>query len=191
MCVFCGSAIGARASYGEAAHQIGQDLAHHGLTLIYGGGSTGLMGLVADSALRHGGDVIGIMPQALKDREIDHRGLTQMIIVNSMHERKAKMAELADAFVALAGGFGTYEELFEIITWAQLGIHSKPIVLLNTDGYYDALLQMIRHSVDEGFIRTIDHTILRVAEQSHAVIPLLNTKMSPEFRPKWLILDQT
>ena len=136
VCVFCGSRTGARPEYLEGARALGTELARRGFTLVYGGTSVGLMGAMADAALAGGGKVIGVLPQVLSDREIAHQGLTELHLVDSMHTRKAMMAELAGAFIAMPGGFGTFEELFEITTWAQLGIHHKPIGLLNVADYY-------------------------------------------------------
>ena len=145
--VFCGSNYGARDDYSDAATKLGSLLAEHGIGLVYGGARVGLMGVVADAALAAGGEVIGVMPQALVDREIAHSNLTKLHIVHSMHERKQLMADLSDAFVALPGGFGTFEELCEVLTWNQIGIHNKPCGILNTLGYYDGLLAMFNHGV--------------------------------------------
>jgi uncharacterized protein (TIGR00730 family) len=152
VCVFCGSSVGASHSYAKAAEQMGRVLALGKIGLVYGGGRVGLMGLVADSVLASGGEVIGVIPRALAEREIEHRGLTELRVVSSMHERKALMGELSDAFVALPGGFGTFEEFCEVITWAQLGLHRKPCGILNVEGYYDAFLSMFDRGVTDGFI---------------------------------------
>lgn len=152
VCVFCGSRMGTRPDYLEGARALGTELARHGLTLVYGGTSVGLMGAVADAALAQGGKVIGVLPHVLSDREIAHKGLTELHLVDSMHTRKAMMAERADAFIAMPGGVGTFEELFEITTWAQLGLHHKPIGLLNVADFYGPLLALMRRAVDEGFI---------------------------------------
>ena len=151
VCVFCGSRPGSRPEYTEAARSMGEALARRGLTLIYGGAKVGLMGTVADAARTAGGAVIGIIPQSLVRKEVAHSGLDDLRIVDSMHTRKAQMAELADAFIALPGGFGTFEEFFEIITWAQIGLHRKPCALLNVAGYYDPLLALIDHAITEDF----------------------------------------
>ena len=153
VCVFCGSNPGARPVYAEAAQALGAALAARGLELVYGGAHRGLMGLLADAVLAKGGTVIGVIPKSLVDLEIAHRGLTDLRVVLTMHERKALMAELADAFVALPGGFGTIEEFAEIVTWAQLGLHQKPHGLLNVAGYYDRFLDFLDHGVAERFIR--------------------------------------
>ncbi|WP_411346258.1 TIGR00730 family Rossman fold protein [Paenibacillus sp. WLX1005] len=151
--VFCGSSNGALELYREQAFALGQELAKRGLTLVYGGANVGLMGAVADGTLAAGGHVIGVLPHFLQDREIAHTGLSELIVVESMHERKAKMAELADGFIALPGGPGTLEEYFEIFTWAQLGLHSKPCGLLNIHGYFDPLLSMFDTMLDQQFMQ--------------------------------------
>lgn len=153
VCVFCGSNAGIRAEYGIAAQGLATVLARRGLGLVYGGGNVGLMGMLADSMLQAGGEVIGVIPQSLVAKEVAHRGVTELRIVDTMHQRKALMNELSDAFVALPGGFGTLDELFEILTWSQLGIHGKPCGLLNVAGYYGHLLAMIDHAVAEGLLR--------------------------------------
>ncbi len=152
VCVFCGSRMGARPEYLAGARALGAELARRGLTLVYGGTSVGLMGAMADAVLVGGGKVVGILPRVLSDREIAHQGLTELHLVDSMHTRKAMMAERADAFIAMPGGIGTFEELFEVTTWAQLGIHHKPIGLLNVANYYAPLLAMMKRAADEGFI---------------------------------------
>jgi uncharacterized protein (TIGR00730 family) len=153
VCVFCGANAGVRAEYGVAAQGLADVLVRRGLGLVYGGGNVGLMGTLADSMLQAGGEVIGVIPQHLVAKEVAHRGVTKLHIVDTMHQRKAMMNELSDAFIALPGGYGTLEELFEILTWSQLGIHGKPSGLLNVSGYYDGLLAMLDHAVNEGFLR--------------------------------------
>jgi len=153
ICVFCGSSLGARPAYAAAARELGRTLAERGLGIVFGGGKVGLMGVLADAALAAGGETIGVIPEALVAREIGHQGLTTLHVVRSMHERKTLMADLADAFIALPGGYGTFEEFLEAVTWAQLGIHSKPCGVLNVEGYYDALLALLRRAVADGFIR--------------------------------------
>jgi uncharacterized protein (TIGR00730 family) len=153
VCVYCGSSSGARTEYADAASAFGTLLAQRGLELVYGGGRCGLMGILADAVLNAGAKVIGVIPQDLVAREVAHAGLTDLRVVASMHERKAVMAGLADAFIALPGGVGTFEEFFEVITWAQLGLHEKPVGLLNLAGYYDSLLALLDHGVAERFIR--------------------------------------
>jgi uncharacterized protein (TIGR00730 family) len=170
ICVFLGASAGNSPVYGEAAWQFGTLLAQRGIGLVYGGGSIGLMGLVADGACAAGGEVIGVIPEALRAREQDHAGLTQLHITSTMHERKALMADLSTGFVALPGGIGTFEELFEAWTWSQLGYHSKPCALLNVNGYYDAMRQFIDHVVDEGFLRSSHRDMLMVHDDPEALI---------------------
>lgn len=153
ICVFCGSSLGARPVYQQAAVALGQVLVQRGLRLVYGGGNVGLMGVVADAVLAAGGEVIGVIPEFLAAKEIAHPHLTQLHVVASMHDRKAMMADLADGFIALPGGFGTFEEFCEILTWAQLGLHQKPQGLLNIDGFYDPLLTLFNQAVENKFIR--------------------------------------
>jgi uncharacterized protein (TIGR00730 family) len=152
VCVFCGSRMGARPEYLVGARALGAELARRGLTLVYGGANVGLMGALADAALEQGGKVVGVLPQVLRDRELAHPRLTELHFVDSMHTRKAMMAARADAFIAMPGGIGTFEELFEITTWAQLGLHHKPIGLLNVADFYGPLLALMRRAVDEGFV---------------------------------------
>ncbi|MFD1426028.1 uncharacterized protein (TIGR00730 family) [Kroppenstedtia sanguinis] len=167
ICVFCGSSPGSNPVYIEGAKQLGIALAESDITLVYGGARVGLMGAVADTVLDHGGQAIGVIPKSLVDREIAHTGLTHLHIVDSMHERKALMADLADGFIALPGGSGTLEEFFEVFTWAQLGHHQKPCGLLNLNDYYTPLLQFIDHTIREGFMK----------EDYRAIIP---SESSPE-----------
>ncbi len=171
ICVFSGSNLGIRPEYQQAARALGQELASRGLGLVYGGASVGLMGVVADAVLAGGGEVIGVLPRGLFNREVPHRHLTELREVGSMHERKALMADLADGFIALPGGYGTFDELFEIITWAQLGLHSKPIGLLDVADYFAPLLALITHASKEGFIPP-DHTKLLLREEDP--VTLLN-----------------
>lgn len=151
--VFCGSSTGKRPGYVAAAKAMGRELAARGLTLVYGGGNVGLMGQLADAALEAGGQVVGVIPRIMVGRELAHRGLTRLELVGSMHERKSRMVELADGFVALPGGFGTFDELFEVMTWTQLGIHDKPIGVLDVDGYFDAFAALCARAIDEHFVR--------------------------------------
>src|SRR5215813_14615637 len=152
ICIFCGSRTGTRPEYAETARTMGRALVRRGIGLVYGGGCVGLMGIVADAVMGGGGEVIGVIPEALVTRELAHGDITQLIIVHSMHQRKAKMAELSDAFIAMPGGYGTFEEFCEIITWAQLGLHRKPCAILNVEGYYDPLLALFDRAVTEGFV---------------------------------------
>ena len=153
VCVFCGSSPGAHEEYADAARALGRAMAARGIGLVYGGGNVGLMGIVADTVMEAGGEAIGVIPEGLLAREVGHAGLTELHVVRSMHERKAMMADLSDAFIALPGGFGTLEEFFEVLTWSQLGIHRKPCGLLNAAGFYDGLLAFFEHARDERFIR--------------------------------------
>jgi uncharacterized protein (TIGR00730 family) len=162
VCVFCGSANGASGAYLAATHALAREAARRGVRIVYGGASVGLMGALADAALTSGGEVVGVIPRALVDREIAHTGLTRLHVVETMHERKATMAELADAFIALPGGLGTLEELFEVWTWGYLGLHAKPYGLLNVDGYYEPLIQFLDHARDQGFIRAAQREMLAV-----------------------------
>lgn len=153
VCVFCGSGYGNRQSYRDAASELGRIFASEGIRLVYGGSKLGLMGIIADACLTAGGEVTGVIPRSMTEREIAHTGLNDLRIVGSMHERKALMAQLSDAFIAMPGGFGTFDELFEILTWRQIRIHSKPVGLLNVDGYFGPLLAMADHARDEGFLK--------------------------------------
>jgi uncharacterized protein (TIGR00730 family) len=163
ICVYCGANAGVSPVYAEAARALGRALVARDLALVYGGGNVGLMGIIADEVLRVGGEVTGVIPTALVEREVGHTGLTRQFIVKDMHERKAMMAELSDGFIAMPGGMGTLEELFEMLTWSQLGIHAKPIGLLNVDSFYDSLTGFIRHATEQGFIRP-QHAALIIVE---------------------------
>ncbi len=169
VCVFCGSSPGASPRYLEAAKAMGRTLAERGLALVYGGGSVGLMGAVADASLAAGGEVVGVIPRALQLREVAHAKLTTLHVVGSMHERKAKMAELADGFIALPGGMGTLEEFAETLTWAQLGLHARPCGLLDVAGYYEPLIAFFDRAVAEGFVRP-EHRRLMVVGESPAAL---------------------
>lgn len=163
LCVYCGSRLGGQAAYEAAAHQVGTLIGQRGWQLVYGGGNAGLMGTVANAALAAGASVIGVIPQSLMVRELGHPGLNELHVVDTMHQRKQMMAERADAFVALPGGIGTFEELFEVWTWRQLGYHDKPVGLLNVDGYYDRLLSFMEQAVADGFVPPSQHRLLQVA----------------------------
>jgi uncharacterized protein (TIGR00730 family) len=180
VCVFTGSSPGKRPIYQEEALKFGRALVTRGLGLVYGGGSVGLMGIVADAVLAAGGEAIGVIPQGLLLREVAHQHLTKLYTVKSMHERKALMSNLADAFIALPGGFGTFEELFEIITWAQLGIHEKPIALLNVANYFAPLLTLVQHASNEGFIPPAQTKLLQVRETVGEVLDAL-ASFTPTF----------
>jgi uncharacterized protein (TIGR00730 family) len=170
ICVYCGSRHGARPAYAEAARALGAAIGLRGWQLVYGGGKVGLMGEVADAVLAHGGRVIGVIPESLKKLEVGHLDLHELHVVPTMHVRKQMMAERADAFIALPGGIGTLEELYEVWTWSQLGYHSSPIGLLNIDGYYDDLLRFMRHSVDEGFLSADQQAAVRVGTDPQALL---------------------
>ena len=189
ICIFCGSNFGGATIYAKAAQEISTLLAQRGMGLVYGGGNVGLMGVVADAVLAHGGKVIGVIPQALVDKELAHRGLSDLRIVHSMHERKALMAELADAFIALPGGYGTLEEFCEIITWGQLGLHHKPCGLLNIDGFYTPLLAQIEHAVKMRFIRPEHRDLFVVDEQPEALLQRL-LQFHPPSLHKWIAPDE-
>lgn len=173
ICVFCGSQAGTNGLYKQAAADMGRLLTVHGYGLVYGGGHVGLMGVIADAVLASGGEVIGVIPESMVARELAHTGVTQLQVVSGMHERKARMAALADAFIALPGGYGTFEELFEVITWAQLGLHRKPIGLLNVAGYFSALKALVDHAIAEGFIRSEHRRLLSIADDPVALLATL------------------
>jgi uncharacterized protein (TIGR00730 family) len=185
LCVFCGSSSGQDPVYREAARSLGETMAAQGIDLVYGGASVGLMGAVADAALAKGGHVIGVMPQALVDKEIAHGGLSDLRVVGSMHERKALMAELADGFIALPGGLGTFEELFEVWTWAQLGYHRKPCALLNAGGFYDKLTDFLDDVVERGFVKPIHRAMLIVENEPSALIEAVRAYEPPTV-DKWI-----
>jgi uncharacterized protein (TIGR00730 family) len=186
VCVFCGSSDGARPVYGDAARAFGAELARRRIGLVYGGGSVGLMGVLADTVLAAGGEVIGVIPRGLASRELAHSGLTEQRVVASMHERKATMAALSDGFVALPGGLGTLEETLEMLTWVQLGIHDKPVAVLNVDGYYDGLLKLLATAVREGFVRREYFDLLLFADTPIEVLDRLATWQMPVVRRAWL-----
>ncbi|MEY4613181.1 MAG: hypothetical protein RL179_1154 [Planctomycetota bacterium] len=173
VCVFCGSRVGDNPAYALAASRLGTLLASKNIQLVYGAGNIGLMGLVADACLAANGKVVGVIPTKLVEKEVAHKGLTELIVVESMHERKALMAMKSDAFVALPGGFGTCDELFEILTWAQLGIHHKPIGILNTDGFFNPLLAWIDQMIDQGFVKQRFKELLLVAEKPDELMELV------------------
>ena len=185
ICVFCGSSSGAQSVYADAAREMGRTLAERRRRLVYGGGHVGLMGVLADAAMAAGGDVIGVITEGLQLREVGHRGLADLRVVPSMHERKALMASLSDAFVALPGGAGTLDELFEAWTWTQLGIHRKPIGVLNTAGYYDPLLTFLSRAVAERFIRADDLASVVVEPEPAPLLDRLATVTLPEL-DKWI-----
>jgi uncharacterized protein (TIGR00730 family) len=185
VCVFCGSSPGANPIYMETASRVGALLAERDLGLVYGGGNVGLMGAVADSVLAAGGEVIGIIPASLVEREVAHRGLPDLRIVNSMHERKAQMEALAEGFLALPGGIGTFEEFFEILTWAQLRLHSKPCALLNVAGYYDPVLTLLDHAVTERFLRPEHRRIVLADTDPARLLDAMAIYQPPQIE-KWI-----
>lgn len=180
VCVFCGSSPGARPVYMDAARRLGEAIAVRGLSVVYGGANNGLMGAVADGAIALGGKVVGVLPGFMTAREIAHKGLTELVMVGSMHERKARMAELSDAFVALPGGFGTMDELFETLTWSQLGLHKKPCALLDVDGYYAPLVAFLDHATREGLLRPEYRAMLFVERETEALLDRLASVALPE-----------
>jgi len=189
LCVFCGSASGARPEYTNAAGELGRELVRRNIELVYGGGRVGLMGTIADTMLAAGGRVIGVIPEQLFAREVGHTGLTQLHIVDSMHTRKAMMAELSDAFIAMPGGFGTLEELSEALTWAQLGIHSAPCGLLNVDGYFNHLISFFDNQVDEGFLTPLNRSLVLVGEEPKELLEALEGYEAPTVQ-KWVSRDR-
>lgn len=180
LCVYCGSSAGHDPVYSEAARELGLAIAQRGMSLVYGGGHVGLMGIVADAALAAGAKVTGVIPTALMDSEVGHTQLTELRVVKDMHERKALMAELADGFVALPGGIGTLEELFEVMTWLQLGYHRKPVGLLNTQGFYDDLLRMLNKQRDTGFLKPAHHALLITEADTAALLDRMMAFDMPE-----------
>jgi uncharacterized protein (TIGR00730 family) len=185
LCVFCGAHTGARPEYADAARTVGRLLAEENIRLVYGAGKVGLMGILAESCLEAGGHVIGVIPDSLVRHEVAHLGVTDLRIVSSMHERKALMADLADAFVALPGGIGTFEEFFEIWTWSQLGLQQKPVGLLNVAGYYAPLIALADHAVTEGFLRPEHRAVLQISSDPHQILEKLRA-FSPTDIPKWI-----
>ncbi len=183
--VFCGASSGSDLVYREAAIALGTYLAERKLTLVYGGGNVGLMGIIADAALAAGGEVIGVIPDFLKKWEVGHEGITELIVTENMHQRKAHMAELADAFITLPGGFGSMDELFEILTWKQLQIHRKPVGLLNINGFYDPLIAMMDRMVEAGFLRDSNRDLLLISESLEELMALMQTH-EPIVAEKWV-----
>jgi len=191
LCVFCGSSPGARPAYAEAARTLGALLARHSIGLVYGGGKVGLMGILADAVLAGGGHVTGVIPQSLVGLEVGHDRLPDLRVVGSMHERKALMADLAGGFVALPGGIGTFEELIEVMTWSQLGMHAKPIGLLDVEGYFDPFLQMLDHAVAERFLLPQHRQNLVVAAEPEALLAALQAHRPATPVGKWIDRDET
>jgi hypothetical protein len=186
VCVFCGSSTGARSSYATAAKRLGELLAKRGIGLVFGGGRIGLMGAVADAVLAKGGEAIGVIPDSLMQREIGHPGVSKLHVVETMHERKALMADLSDAFIAMPGGYGTLEEICEIITWSQLGIQAKPCGFLNVDHYWDGFLKFLDHAVQERFLRSENRDLIQVASTPEEMLEKLVAWKPPRHIEKWL-----
>ena len=186
ICVFCGSSWGRKKEYEVAAITLSKEIARRGYQLVYGGSSVGLMGACADAALAEGGEVVGILPDALKRKEVDHAGLTELHLVGSMHERKAKMVELSDGFVSIPGGWGTMDEMFEVLTWATLGWHEKPSALMNVDGYYDDLIRFLDKATDEEFVRRPHRDMLIVETEAAAILDRMETYEAPKNIAKWI-----
>jgi uncharacterized protein (TIGR00730 family) len=185
LCVFCGSSLGVSERYAAAAEEMGRTLADRGIQLVYGGASVGLMGTIADSVLHHGGRVTGVITSALAEKELAHPGLSELVTVGSMHERKLRMSEMADAFVMLPGGYGTLDEFFEALTWTQLGAHSKPCAILNAERYFDPLLGFLSTAVEQGFVRAAHTEMLVVDPDPGRLLDRLASVVLPDL-PKWL-----
>jgi uncharacterized protein (TIGR00730 family) len=191
VCVFCGSSPGARPAYGEATEELAELLVAEGIGVVYGGCGVGLMGRLADAMLARGGEITGVIPRALMDREIGHRRVEDLRVVESMHERKALMAELADGFVALPGGIGTLEELVEVFTWSQLGLHQKPCGLLDVEGYYDAIAAFLDHAVRERFLREEHRSMLLIECEPAALLERMRAFAPEAVTPKWIDREET
>lgn len=189
ICVYCGSSSGKNPAYSLAATQLAQALCERNIGLVYGGGAVGIMGTVADAVLAAGGEVIGVIPRALAVKEVAHESLSELHVVASMHDRKAMMAELADGFIALPGGWGTLEELFEMLTWAQLGFHDKPCGLLNVEGYYDGLIGFLENAFEQQFVNELYRPILMTADEPTALLEQFSTYRAPKVR-KWVVEDE-
>ncbi len=190
ICVYCGSSAGASPMYAQAARALAQEMVADNIALVYGGASVGLMGIIADEVLRHGGEATGVIPSALREKEIGHLGLTRLHIVKDMHERKAMMASLSDGFIAMPGGIGTLEELFEMLTWSQLGLHNKPIGLLNVDGFFDGLLGFMQHIVTERFLRPEQASLLLTETTPAALVARFKSYQPCELN-KWTLPSST
>jgi len=190
VCVFAGSNAGIRGEYADAARDLGALLAARGIGLVYGGARVGLMSVLADAALAAGGTVTGVMPSALVAKEVAHSGLTELHVVSSMHERKAMMSDLSDGFIALPGGWGTWEEFFEVLTWGQLGLHRKPCGLLNVSGYFDGLMSFVGHSIHEGFVRREFGSMISVATAPERLLDMLSAYQAPVVE-KWIDRETT
>lgn len=191
ICVFCGSNRGAQIAYANIAQQLGKAIVSEGLGLVYGGGDVGLMGVIANTVLQEKGEVIGVIPHSLAKKEVAHSGLTELRLVASMHERKALMGELSDGFIAMPGGFGTLEELFEVVTWAQLGLHSKPIGLLNVEGFFDLLLRFLNHAYQEHFVQAKYRHVIINSHSPEKLLHMLIQHHTSETLPKFIDWEGT
>ncbi|WP_295222548.1 TIGR00730 family Rossman fold protein [uncultured Chryseobacterium sp.] len=187
--VFCGSSFGSDDIYKEQATLLGQTLARQDIQLVYGGADVGLMGAVADGALNSNGKVIGVLPHFLQSKEIAHKQLTELVLVETMHERKIKMNDLCDGVIVLPGGYGTLEEFFEMITWAQLGLHQKPIGILNIDGFYDDLIRMVQTMVDKGFLQQVNHDMLLISDRIEDLLEMMKNYKAPTVG-KWISKEE-
>ncbi len=185
ICVFCGSSHGSEPAYTIAAQALAESIVKNDLELVYGGGNVGLMGVIADTVLQQGGRVTGVIPKALMEKEVGHEGLTNLHIVADMHERKAMMAELSEGFVALPGGWGTLEELFEVMTWLQLGFHAKPCAVLNVNGYFDALLAFLANASQQGFVKPLHHDMLIAGDEPDQLLQRMSG-FKPPTTKKWI-----
>lgn len=189
ICVYCGSSFGNAPVHAEAARMLAQELVRRNIALVYGGGKVGLMGVIADEVVKLGGEATGVIPKALLEREVGHGELTRLFVVKDMHERKAMMADLSDGFIAMSGGIGTLEELFEVLTWAQLGIHDKPIGLLNVDGFYDSLIGFLRHQVEQGFLQAKYAELLQIAAEPKDMLDMLQRAAAKPATPNPAMRD--
>ncbi|BAP30214.1 decarboxylase [Chryseobacterium sp. StRB126] len=187
--VFCGSSFGSDKIYEEQAFLLGQTLAKQNIQLIYGGSETGLMGTIANGALSENGKVTGVLPQFLKSKEIAHKNLTELILVETMHERKTKMSELCDGVIVLPGGYGTLEEFFEMITWAQLGLHKKPIGILNIDGFYNDLINLVENMVNKGFLKAVNRDMLLISDNIDNLLEKMRNYEAPTVG-KWISKEE-
>ena len=190
ICVYCGSSMGRNPRYRDAAFELGSELVDRGLGLVYGGASVGIMGTIADAVLARGGEVIGVIPKALDKKEIAHTRLSKLHVVESMHERKALMADLSDGFIAMPGGWGTIEEIFEALTWAQLGFHRKPCGLLNEEGYYDHLFNFLEHAIDQQFVKAEYWPMLIMQPDAASILDSFSTYEPPDVK-KWISTTET
>ncbi len=187
--VFCGSSSGTEKIFEESAYKLGEALAKNGIGLVYGGAKVGLMGAVANGAIEHGGSTIGVLPGFLKKVEIAHEELSELIVVETMHERKKKMDELSDGIITLPGGYGTLEEFFEMLTWAQLGLHKKPVAILNINGFYNDLLQLLKSMVHNGFLKQVNFDMLLVSDNIEDLLQQMNNYQAPSIG-KWISKDE-